>query len=675
MASAVRCVAIRPLQVARDPRSRLFCGAPRGALLPAMLLALTVGVFTSSTAEQPPGALCHAAGRGHRFYASSWDPTCDCGAQLGPQENGSFCDAGAVPPPACSKRVCNVSLSGPLALRCVNYSNILHQPVLSDGPWTAGYVQPLNVTVPAMLAQTQAMPVGQRLIRLHDVDVELGNAVADRVLLPLEFADCAESGWWCTAGRCEPFPSFQGIWWDAAIAARREGSFVFFAALKAAGGVLDQLVMDSEQGFDGPTSPPPANGTNLTAFWRCQRARWTALQNDPRFPPVQAALLEMGFVANLSSPSWLFDEMSVNSHSWTDWVHGLLDPSPGRGGMNRQIWDAVDVQRHSEYFQIGWGDALSHYFPGAVIANDDLFQHSPRYYKAGFWNSGHVKYVGHGATGIGAQSPQLYFTAGPWECGGDVKDPGCPPHGQSPGIDQAVHHTAGVPYGSFRRTGFNFLRLHAQAVRSMVLANPAAPVRPWLDYKSYGCRAPDSLPAGPSPHYQERLFHLFLTGVDTFYYFNPSTGLVGGTRATLEDHALVSALLEELDDVIGCKNRTWVRDTALGRWRDSFFLTGMALGDDATVWRLSFEHAAGAGNITAASTAVTVSGVLLELKSGEVAPCELRFHQAAVLNLSSIAPAGVWIVQQGGSAATPDERPKVEVVCGSAFTGAWPLQD
>ena len=315
-------------------------------------VALLGGVTVDASSRHAPGALCRAAGHGTTFYASSWDATCDCGAQLGPQANGSFCDASAVPPPACVKRACNVSVDGALALRCVNYSNILHQPVLSDGPWTEDYVQPLNVTVPAMLAQTKSMPVGQRLIRLHDVDVDLNHAEADRVMLPVEFSDCADSAWWCTAGRCEPYPSFQGIWWDASIAARRKGSFVFFAALKAAGGVIDQLVMDTEQGFDGPTAPPPANGTNLTAFWRCQRARWTALQNDPRFPPVQAALLRMGFVANLSSPTWLFDEMSVNSRSWADWVHGLLDPKSGRGGMNRQVWDAVDDERHSDYFQV-----------------------------------------------------------------------------------------------------------------------------------------------------------------------------------------------------------------------------------------------------------------------------------------------------------------------------------
>lgn len=337
--------------------------------------------------------------------------------------------------------------------------------------------------------------------------------------------------------------------------------------------------------FDGPTSPPPGNTTNMTQFFRCHRAWWTAIQDDPRFPPVQRALRDMGFVANYSSPTWLYDEMILNSKSWADWTQGLLDPMPGRG-MNRAIWDAVDVARHSRYYQVGFGDALQQNFPNALLANDDLFQHSPEYYRAGFWNSGHVLRVGRGAVGIGAQSPQLYFeTAGPWTCrptDGAQPDSNCPPNGQSPGIDQAVNITAGVPYGAFKRSGFNMMLLQCQAVRAMTLANPTAPVRPWLDYKSYGSR--QSLPAGPTPHYQERQLHLFLSGVSTFYYFNPWSGLVGGTRATAADHALVSALLTELDDVIGCAGeRAWIQDPNLGRWRDSFFLTGMTLGKTNTV--------------------------------------------------------------------------------------------
>ena len=82
-------------------------------------------------------------------------------------------------------------------------------------------------------------------------------------------------------------------------------------------------------------------------------ARYTSSLSGP------GALQDAGFVANYSSPSWLYDEMIVNSRSWHDWTRPMLDPAPGRG-RNRLIWDDLDVQRHSRYYQIGWGDALQH---------------------------------------------------------------------------------------------------------------------------------------------------------------------------------------------------------------------------------------------------------------------------------------------------------------------------
>ena len=355
----------------------------------------------------------------------------------------------------------------------------------------------------------------------------------------------------------------------------------------------------------------------------------------------------------------------------------------------------MDTERHSRYFQVGFGDALQQHFPGALLANDDLFQHSetlviaaekskklpadlafatgPKYYKAGFWNAGYIWRVGKGAVGIGAQSPQLYFeTSGPWTCnatGGDKPDGNCPPHGQSPGIDQAVHITAGVPFGAFKRSPFNYLLLQCQAVRAMTLANPDAPVRPWIDYKSYGSRQA-ALPDGPTAHYQERQFHLFLSGVDTFYYFNPWDGLP--TRATAADHALVSALLTELDDVIGCEGaRRWVQDANLGRWRDSFFLTGMTLGAANTVWRLSFNGDAPA--LTTSGKGVTVYGVKFELE-GQVVACDLHFAAGRVEKVegTTAAVAGVWIVQDTTRGASDGEL--CTVLCGdSSFD--WPLQN
>ena len=78
---------------------------------------------------------------------------------------------------------------------------------------------------------------------------------------------------------------------DAAVAARRLQSTEFFPAFKAAGGVLDQIVQDSEESTVwGMRVPAPPAGTlpaaNRTQALRCMRLRWTALQKDPRFSSV-----------------------------------------------------------------------------------------------------------------------------------------------------------------------------------------------------------------------------------------------------------------------------------------------------------------------------------------------------------------------------------------------------
>jgi len=203
----------------------------------------------------------------------------------------------------------------------------------------------------------------------------------------------------------------------------------------------------------------------------------------------------------------------------------------------------------------------------------------------------------------------------------------------------------------------------------MTLSNPAAPVRPWLDYKSYGSRQPTSLPSGPTKHYEERLLHLFLTGVSTFYYFNPATGLIGGTRATGADHQLLSTLLSELDQLIGCQDRQWLRDSQF-RWLDSFFLTGMTAGN-STVWRLSFE-AEPAPTVVSHPTGVTVPGLQFDLGAPRgLADCELRFPGAQVANISrSPASQGMWLVQPTAIGAV--EGKLCRVVCGGVSRG-WPL--
>ena len=68
--------------------------------------------------------------------------------------------------------------------------------------------------------------------------------------------------------------------------------------------------------------------------------------------------------------------MIVNARSVENWIKPMYDPVPGRG-MNRLIWDAVDKQRISVYYQIAFGDAAAHYFPGTLVANDKPLSEKP----------------------------------------------------------------------------------------------------------------------------------------------------------------------------------------------------------------------------------------------------------------------------------------------------------
>lgn len=124
--------------------------------------------------------------------------------------------------------------------------------------------------------------------------------------------------------------------------------------------------------------------------------------------------------------------------------------------------------------------------------------------------------------------------------------------------------------------------------------------------------------------------------------------------------------------MIGCKgDRAWVRDANIGRWRDSFFLTGMTLGEAATVWRLSFDGEA--NTIDASDAGVVVSDVKVELPKQGVAPCDLHFPRAWIGHVADTkATAGVWIVQNRTDGA--EEGQLCHVRCGQLGTFPWPSQ-
>ena len=202
-------------------------------------------------------------------------------------------------------------------------------------------------------------------------------------------------------------------------------------------------------------------------------------------------------------------------------------------------------------------------------------------------------------------------------------------------------------------------------------ANPTAPevpVKPWLGFQNYGWKWRDS------DFYQELWHHLAASGVGQFYYFAPWI-----FKATMREHQLVSDVLSELSDLLGCANRTWITDTNI-RWQDNFLLSGSTVGTEnltQRVWRFTpLNPTSFAPVLSTASSARDPGNVTIPVTMNifdKPRSCFLHFTDA-VLRSSQSSHSGWWVTQ-------PDATSAVAVNCsgnnatGLHTTSTWPLPD
>jgi hypothetical protein len=461
-----------------------------------------------------------------------------------------------------------------------------------------------------------SMPKGHKSLRLYDADEYLDVEAGDLVELPAEFADCADP---CSAKprsktiQCVGFPAFRGLWMDEGAAKYREQSLMFFPALQKAmkGDKLNGIVMDNERIPESTTTflvQPLSefNNTDPAQARRCLRARYTAVQNDARFGPVLGLLDSRGWnVTERSGKEWLADAMMPLSEPWTS-GHGQMAGGAylTQGGtldMNRVVWNAVGLERVSQYWSTAIGEVARAVFPGLVHSNYGRFVWSAEHCtpdSAG-WNRCRA---GVGSSGYDASAPSVYDEQTSIHCHNTsadghwsprlnrtvpAQDPGCY---KNPGADIGLHQFGGVPYGAVNRSEYSFMVLQVNHGRSSLLADPSKPVRPWFADKSF-CAAglPDYLAEGPNQYYEERVLHFSMLSDSTVYVWGPWAGFAYGTRATMADWNLLSSLLRELDALIGCEDRTWIPDAAF-RYTDGFFLSGSEVGkkpEHRNVWRMT----------------------------------------------------------------------------------------
>ena len=194
-------------------------------------------------------------------------------------------------------------------------------------------------------------------------------------------ADNILKGWnatnqsWAPSAPCQPSFTGQmknawpGIWLDSAAQRFGDQSAKFFAAYSAAGGQLDEIVLDTEIGLYtswgvADNMDPTVPGVNV-----CVVARWTAVQDDPRFPPVLAELQKRGFVPK--------GDTKTDPH----WLAKTMEGSAGRmeTNHNRDIWNTLGREREVEFWEVALFKAAKAHFPHVRGSNWGYRKWTPSY--------------------------------------------------------------------------------------------------------------------------------------------------------------------------------------------------------------------------------------------------------------------------------------------------------
>eukprot|EP01045_Picozoa_sp_COSAG04_P002623 COSAG04_NODE_97_length_26459_cov_6.507246_11_plen_1116_part_00 len=594
-----------------------------------------------------PGRHCALVDE-RQFVASSWGKVCSCDAA-----GNSTC--GAVPgiEPTLILSSLGGADSADCLLRGYNSSACATKaphPFLASGG-------------------LDAQPVGRRVVRIYDPDQLRGRKLYGPDDLP-------------------------PLWIDQAIAKVRAEAEAFFAKLHAKGGVIDELVQDTELfsygGFylkpytePAPSALSPKYG-NVSHIRKSLRAQWLQFQNDKRFPALLRELEARGFSVNHSDPELLSSALFPFEDDWQ-----LIKPQApvtAGGNPNRVIWNQYLMERRSMYWRSAFVEPAQKYWPHVAGSNYEYFRSKAGSYCAPGSQGMLGCLGGPGAVGYDISAPSVYeqpnLNETSWEEEVTLLK-------RALNISQTDVQGLGP---KDHLSGFNRMRLAAYSVRGMVLANASTRVKPWLGLRGYfhgGIHEGKAVDPAELDLYQEMIFHMVLSTDSSFYFFNPyqcaGQNPPLGVSPTPEDNAALSDSLTELTSLFGCGTRRWIADASPPRLLDDIMLTGVMRGEGTgvtedgraplcelcpmccgSVWRLTLPVATVAGGAAAelaartspeTGSALNFSGLALRGPAAlQRTGCHLIFPQAKLIEPgawggNASTKVGVWIWQQPGSAA------------------------
>eukprot|EP00041_Stephanoeca_diplocostata_P042064 m.10051 g.10051 ORF g.10051 m.10051 type:complete len:554 (-) comp7180_c0_seq1:309-1970(-) len=420
------------------------------------------------------------------------------------------------------------------------------------------------------------------------------------------------------SNRCKNGTKFSGLWWDNGVKALAADNTAFMKAYKEAhGNVIDSVVLDPEISLDawslflntcagGPEQEP------------CCLDKLDAIQNDHRFPAVLTKLETLGFKVDKSKPHWLHDAFIPYSDSDGGYTENLA------------VWEGFANTLTSEMYNNAVVSPIKAIYPNVNINNYGSMTNDQQHClpdQSGFTP---CRYAGGAlSTIVGTQqAPCMYV----WMQNASV----------AKGLWRTNQTAQGTP---FALTGFNGLLMGVNLMRMNVLSSKF-PVVPWVAYKNDTNMAPLTWlkPLANTEFYQEHILHLAMHNPPSMLYFNPCWAK-GYCYVSWDDNLLFANLFHELTEMAGCtwQSRHWV-PTGFAAWNTSIVMSGMAMPDGKTVWRVTTKDGKTGSHVRSVS-----GGIEIDVP-GEKNP--VIFQGGHNKGAGPNAPAGVWI-ETPTSAASP----------------------
>jgi hypothetical protein len=293
--------------------------------------------------------------------------------------------------------------------------------------------------------------------------------------------------------------------------------------------------------------------------WQLSNADAAAIQQDPR----SAALLKSLGLTNMAD---VMDYRNGQYVKWNDAMSALLN-----NALNTAVFDVARK-----------------YFPNVQSSNFDSYQMTrenivPEY------NGNWMTPPSHAGT---TNSPSLYGQIG------------------NLALQQLV---PGQTYGN---TKLAVLRWEVNLMRGINLSSTDGVV-PWIAYSSYTSSAFKN-----SSFYNELVYHAALSGAKEFLVWNPTPWAPNQKPADYSDDAQVKQLDAVLTDInahLGAGPRTVVTPKLMA-WDSNLVVSGVQVGTDKIVWRITAAEGSAAIKIAETGEVIELNGsagVWYESKPGQ----------------------------------------------------------